>query len=299
MLNKVQEKSYKLIQADARFLYNLTRVFKSPNAPKSNYIMMLLPFIGLFADGSEQWGRKVKIGAPVFQDEEKKYYTEMRKSIKMFDITYDELFDTLKDTLNKSDKYYYDIRTLRSKLCGMYYNAGVDLQGNTFCGNTILCSIYAPFYKFGDKQYGKKINNISVVAGSLAAFYGDSNAQSYGVNNSLTFRSKDYHFFSKCPSGIKDYDKFLLFSILCSVNFVRVFINQYFVDEFPAKLRFAYLKYYYLTTLIPQINQKLATNFTINLQYKNDKFRNCMAHYGLGAVLKEDDIIEDDMLYGL
>ena len=41
MLNKVQEKSYKLIQADARFVYTLTRVLKSPNAPKSNYIMML------------------------------------------------------------------------------------------------------------------------------------------------------------------------------------------------------------------------------------------------------------------
>jgi len=53
MLNKVQEKSYKLIRADARFVYTLTKVFISPNAHKSNYIMMLQPFIGFFADGSE------------------------------------------------------------------------------------------------------------------------------------------------------------------------------------------------------------------------------------------------------
>ena len=58
MLNKIQEKSYSLIQADARFVYTLTKVFKSPNSHKSNYIVMLQPYIGLFADGSEQWGQK-------------------------------------------------------------------------------------------------------------------------------------------------------------------------------------------------------------------------------------------------
>ena len=299
MLNKVQEKSYNLIQKDARFVYTLTTVFRSSNALKSNYIMMLQPFIGLFADGCEQWGRKVGIDTPIFSEKEKKHYTEMRKSTKLFDMTYDELFNTLKMALIESDKYFYDTRTLQSKLCGLYYNAGVDLQGDTFCGNTVLCSIYAPFYKFSDKQYGKYIKNMSIVAGKLATVYGGSNTQPYRVNDSLKFRYEDYHFFNKCPRDIKNHDDFLLFSLLCSINFVRVFICQYFTDEFVTKLRFAYLQYYYLTTLIPQINQKLATNFAINRQYKNDKFRNCMAHYGLGASLKETDIIESDMLYGL
>ena len=74
--------------------------------------------------------------------------------------------------------------------------------------------------------------------------YGGSNVQSYCTNNALSFKYEDYHFFSKCPSGIKNYNDFLLFTVLCSVNFVRIFINQYFVDEFPAKLRYAYLQYY-------------------------------------------------------
>jgi len=261
--------------------------------------MMLQPFIGLFADGSEQWGRKVGINTPVFSEEEKKHYTKVRNSLKLFGMTYDELFNTLRNTLNESDKHYYDTRTPWSKVSGLYYNAGVDLQGNTFCGNTILCSIYAPFYKFSNEQYGNYVKNVSIVAGKLAAEYGGNNASPYSINSNLTFRYEDYHFFSKCPHNINNHDDFLLFSILCSVNFVRVFINQYFIDEFPAKLRFAYLQYYYLTTLIPQMNQKLATTFTINLEYKNDKFRNCMAHYGLGVALKETDIIESDMLFGL
>ena len=299
MLNKVQEKSYKLIQADARFVYTLTKIFKSTNAPKSNYIMMLQPYIGLFADGSEQWGQKVKINTPTFSKDEKAHYMQMRNSIKLFDMTYDELHTVLKNKLDESDKYFYDIRTLRSKLCGLYYNAGVDLQGDTFCGNTILCSMYAPFYKFNNAQYGKYIKDTSVVAGKLAVAYGGSNVRPYYTNDALTFKYEDYHFFSKCPPGIKNYDDFLLFSILCNINFVRIFIDKFFVDEFPAKLRYAYLQYYYLATLIPQINHKLATNFTINHQYKDDKFRNCMAHYGLGMTIEETDIIDTDMFLGL
>jgi len=299
MLNKVQEKSYSLIQADVRFVYTLTKIFRSPNAPKSNYIMMLQPYIGLFADGSEQWGQKVKMNTPKFSDEEKIHYTEMRNSIKLFYLSYDELYAVLKNRLDESDKHFYSIRTIRSKLCGLYYNAGVDLQDDTFCGNTILCSVYIPFYEFDDEQYGKYIHETSVIAGKLASAYGGSNAQPYSINDALKFRYDDYHFFSKCPRGIKNYDDFLLFSVLCSVNFVRIFINQYLVDECPTKVRYAYLQYYYLTSLIPQINQKLATNFTINNQYKNDKFRNCMAHYGLGAAMNETDIIESDMLFGL
>ena len=299
MLNNIQEKSYILIQADACFIYTLTGIFKSPNAPKSNYIMMLQPYIGLFADGSETWGRKVKIDSPAFSENEKNHYAVMRNSIKLFDMTYHELYSTLKDALDESDKFFYDTRTLRSKLCGLYYNAGVDLHDNIFCGNTILCSIYAPFYKYNNKQYGEYIKNTSIVAGKLAKAYGGSDTRLYNANSDLLFRYDNYHFFDKCPLNIKDNDDFVLFSILCSVNFVRIFIDQYFAEEFPAKLRFAYLQYYYLTNLVPQINQKIATNFAINYQYKDDKFRNCMAHYGLGVVLKETDIIESDMLFGL
>ena len=299
MLNKVQEKSYKLIQADARFIYTLAKIIKSPHAPKSNYIMMLQPFIGLFADGSEQWGKKVKIGTPLFSVEEKKHYTELRNSIKIFELSYRELNDMLKKSLCDSEKYFYDTRTFMSKLSGLYYNAGVDIQGNDFCGNTILCSIFAPFYKFENEQYGEYAKSMSVVAGQLAAMYGANKMSLYAVDNSMKFRYEDYHFFKKCPAYIKTYDDFSLFSILCNVNFIRIFINQNFTDDFPSKLRFAYLQYYYLTGLIPEINQEIKTNFSINTQYKNDNFRNCMAHYGLGVALKESDIIENDMFFGL
>ena len=52
---------------------------------------------------------------------------------------------------------------------------------------------------------------------------------------------------------------------------------------------------------IPQINKYFNTQFYINskwLEPKN-KFRNCMAHYGIGVVLSQQEVIETDLFEGL
>lgn len=90
-----------------------------------------------------------------------------------------------------------------------------------------------------------------------------------------------------------------MFSILCTINYLLLFVCQAFADECPSKLRFLYLQYYYLVNLIEDINSKLKTNFKINNQWHSRSFRDCMAHYGLGQVLKDTDIIETDLMGGL
>ena len=58
-LNKVQRAAYELIQADARFLYTLVDMSQNASNISSNYIMMCQPYIGIFADGAEQWCKKL------------------------------------------------------------------------------------------------------------------------------------------------------------------------------------------------------------------------------------------------
>ena len=53
-LNEIQQAAYKLIQADARFVYTLIDIDKKAQNISSNYIMMCQPYIGVFADGAEQ-----------------------------------------------------------------------------------------------------------------------------------------------------------------------------------------------------------------------------------------------------
>lgn len=74
---------------------------------------------------------------------------------------------------------------------------------------------------------------------------------------------------------------------------------KYFIEEIPQKFKFAYLQYYYICDFIDELNIENNTSFFINNSLKNRKFRNCLAHYGLGQFLNDDDIIDDDILKGL
>ena len=223
----------------------------------------------------------------------------MRNSIKFFDLSFNEFSSLLYTAFTKSDKHFFNTRTIMSVIKNLYYNVGVDVRDGKYCGNTILCSIYAPYYSF-DANYGKYLRDISVIAGKLTAHYGGTLQAPYSVNLQTRFTYSDFHFFSKCPLKDDKFSNFVLFSVLCSINYVRYFINEYFTDEFSSKLRFSYLLYYYLVSFMIEVNNKLSTDFKIDNKYSNSNFRNCMAHYGLGQEMKEADIIESDtMMFGL
>lgn len=92
---------------------------------------------------------------------------------------------------------------------------------------------------------------------------------------------------------------FVLFSVLCSINYVTKFIDIYFIEEIPQKFKFAYLQYYYLCDFINELNACQRTNYHIDSSLQDRDFRNCLAHYGLGQFLKENEIIDDDIMKGL
>jgi len=297
-LNPVQKKSLSLISADARLIHSILKI---PNKPNSNYICMFLPYLGIFTHGAEQWDKKVKLNTPTFSGAEKSYYIAMRSAMKIFDTSFDELCALLGTALHKSEVHFFKIRTFLSKILNFHYNVGCDLHNNSYLGNTILCSLFTPFFDFDkDKyDYGEYVKNTSIIAGKLAATYRGLRFPNYCINSSMNFKYEDYNFFEKCPLKNNTIEDFALFSILCNINFIRIFIGQFFIEEFPSKLRLAYLQYFYLTKLIPEINLRLSTDFSLDLSLKNDKFRNCMAHYGLGVCMVESDIVEEDLMFGL
>lgn len=295
-MNKVQKTAYELIREDARFIYALTHISQNAKNIDSNYICMSLPYIGLFADGAEQWGKKVKLDTPRFNNEEKKFYEQVRQAHKLFEKSYEEYENLLLKKLSESEDYFYSIRSLIEKILG-YYNVGTDLCNNKFCGNTILCSMYSPKKMLGND--GVWLRNISVVVGELAGFYGGADLPIYRYNDDLVIGYEDYHFYKNSPLKINNDFGFVLFSILCSINYVIEFIENYFIGEMPQKFKFAYLQYYYLCDFIKQVNVVKNTNFYIDNSLSHREFRNCLAHYGLGQYIGKSEIDSDDVLKGL
>lgn len=299
MLNKVQMAAFELIQSDARFLYTLTDIQQNAKKIRSNYVMMCQPYIGIFVDGAEQWCKKIGFDAPTFNEKEKVYYASLRQGHKLFEKTYREYSKLLLEKFVESDKYFYNIRRLRERVLG-YYNVGTDLCNETFCGNTIICALHTPVATLGNKKVGITIKDISVIAGKFAAFFGCKNFPPYQYDDkNNTVKYKDYHFYKDCPLTLKNSLGFILFSILCNINYTTEFVEKYFVEEIPQKFKFAYLQYYYLCDFIKDLNINNDTQFHLNNSLQHREFRNCLAHYGLGQFLTEDDVTFNDKLKGL
>lgn len=298
-MNKIQTAAYELIQSDARFLYTLTDISQKAKNINSNYIMMCQPYIGVFADGAEQWCKKVGLNAPSFNGQEKVYYTALRQNHKLLEKTYAEYAGLLMEKLAKSDRYFYSIRSLREKIFG-YYNVGTDLCNGEYCGNTLLGAVHTPMPVFGNKNAGITMRDISVITGKLAAFFECKTFPPYQYDDDKNVvKYKDYHFFDNCPLKEKTELGVVLFSILCNINYVTVFVENYFTEEIPQKFKFAYLQYYYLCDFVKEINAAKGTELVINDSMQNRGFRNCLAHYGLGQYIAAEDIISSDMLKGL
>lgn len=297
-MNKVQKAAYELIQSDARFLYAITDI--SQNAPniKTNYICMCLPYIGLFADGAEQWCKKVGLNTPRFNPSEKVFYTQLRQGCKLWESSYDDYTTLLLKKFTDSGNYFYRKRSLHEKIFG-YCNIGTDLYNGEFCGNTILCSMYIPIETLGNEDAGPWIRDMSIFAGKLASSIGCEDFPIYRYNANLDIKPKDYHFYKNSPLKMNDDFGFLLFSILCTINYVIEFIENYFIEEIPQKFKFAYLQYYYLCDFIKKLNVQENTDFYIDNCLYDRNFRNCLAHYGLGQYMSETEILSTDILKGL
>lgn len=298
ILNKVQQAAHALIREDARYIYTIMDMSLNAKNINTNYILMALPYIGIFVDGTEQWCKKLNFGAPEFNSQEKKFYTEIRQKHKLFEKGYDDYFSILLEKLSESEKYFHSNRSILEKMLG-YRNVGTDLCVGEFCGNTVLCSMYLPVSIFENQNVGYYIRDMSRVAGRLVAFISDPDVKPYKYNDKLIIKYKDYHFFNSSPLKMNSKLGFFLFSLLCSINYVVEFIENYFIDEIPQKFKFAYLQYYYLCDFIKEFNERNDIRLDLDNELYDRKFRNCIAHYGLGQFISENELIADDPLKGL
>lgn len=299
---KLQAISISLIQTDLRFIFTAV---KNSERFKSNYWVSLMPYIGVVVDGAEDWLKaynrcsKRKLVVPTFTKQEQEFYEEMRSSIKMWSVGYDKMYQELKTLYEESNQYFSSLCRPIARIFHLYDIFGVDLVNRQYCGNTILGAFYAPRYKFRNDaaQYGEHIKNIMEIGGKYVVVF-DAEKE-YETDPSMLFTYKDYGGFVKSPVGNKFSDRFMLFSLLCQIQFALICIDQFIMEECATKLRFLYLQYYYAVDMIEQYNRKTGANIFIDCRWVSDKFRNSMAHYKVGVALRTNEIILTDPLFGL
>ena len=297
-LNKVQKAAVKLMQCDLKFLYT---ILTNRGCVPPNYYVAFMPYMGLIIDGVEDWikvynnASKAKLEAPVFTAQQEAYYREMRKSIKLYEKGADYFNGLLKTKYHESDRYFSSVCKPIAKHLKLYDVYGVFSCNNIPCDNTILDQCFSPYFQFGNPD-GERIKSMSEVAGKYVAIF--DALESYSIDENYSFYSKDYGGFVKSPLGRTYNTRFMLFSIMCQINFVVKAVNDFVKEETPTKLRFSYLLYYYLCGIISGVNDMCGTTLVIDQKYYSEQFRNAMAHYKLGVALKETDL-KDDFDFGL
>lgn len=298
-LNPIQKAAWSLMRNDLQFLYT---IIKNQNVATASYYVALIPFMGLIIDGVEDWikaynnSSKNKLLLPTFNDTERMYYEEMRNSIKLYDKSYAELYVQLEDAFIKSDKYFSSCCKPIAKRMRLYDVYGVFTCNSIPCDNTLLNQCVTPFFEYG-KIDGEEIKRIAHIGGEYIALF--DSCYDYKVDTTFMFDTTDYGGFIKSPFGKKFNYKYVLFSILCQINFVLTGINRFVTEETTTKLRFSYILYFYLLKIIPDINNEINLSLKMDDTYNSDGFRNAMAHYKLGVALKETEIINDAYMYGL
>lgn len=300
-LTTQQGAAKELIRSDLRYLFT---VLQNKHHIGSNYIVSMMPYLGLIIDGAESWVTAMNnvssgaIDAPRFTQEEKLFYSTVRQSIKLWEISYEEVYTLLERCYTESDVYFSSLCKPIAKRLRLYDIFGADLTDDGhFCGNTILDAVYLPGYNHGDSEYGPNLRDMAVIGGKYIPIFDAMNA--YEVNPNLHFHYRDYGGFVKHPVGNKFSYRFVLFSILCQLNFILYAVDQYIVPEIPTKLRFAYMLYYYLCDMVPKINSKHGTSFLLDRSFYSQALRNAMAHYKVGVYLKPNDIVPDDPMFGM
>lgn len=300
-MNNVQKAAIKLIENDLRFLYSFTIALKDSSV-RAEYTLALLPYIGVIIDGVENWlisynnSNKEKIIAPIFTKEEKEHYSVMRNAIKLWDNDFAAIYEKLNKLYYESDKYFSNCCKPIAHYLKLYDIYGVFTVNKIMCNNTILSAYYYPNYSFNNID-GEKIKSISEIAGKYIALFGANN--SFDICENIIYENIDYGGFVKSPVGNKFSEKFVLLCLVCQINFIIECINKTVTDEVSTKLRIGYLLYYYICNAIDDINNKCKTNFIISNKYYSTKFRNAMAHYKLGVSLSKNDLIKDDLFFGL
>lgn len=291
-----------LIQADLRFLFT---VIKNSARFESNYIVSLMPYMGVIIDGTEDWlqaynrSSKQELSVPTFDEQEQLFFEEMRSTIKMWNTQYNELYQRLKSLYEESDRHFSALCCPIAKALHLYDVFGTDLVNGQYCGNTILCAFYSPKFRFdiSKSRYGENIRKMMEIGGKYISIFGST--KEYLTDSSMLFKCADYGGFVKSPVGNKFSDKFVLFSLLCQIQFVLVCIDEFITEECTTKLRFLYLQYYYSVSAVKEYNRKTGAGIRIDSGWVSDKFRNAMAHYKIGIALKKDEIIWGDPLFGL
>ncbi|TDM42343.1 hypothetical protein ETI06_08310 [Macrococcoides goetzii] len=300
MLSNTEKVVYKLINSDFQMLYEI--YFLNSKLNNTLYCLSFNGYYGMIIDGSTKWMLKVrqlKSKVPQMSNQQKIYYNHLRQSIKFWDMSYEDYINNMTVAYKKSESYFENQTSTIARILKVFDIYGVAYFNKVPIGNTIHYSMVLPSFDYKtfklDKQYTINVNEY---AGMLIGNADINLNDSFVDCSNIEITAKDRGGIKKL--GIeKDTRLFFLFNLACLINFNLYGLKPLKKPFLPSILRINYILYYYINTVLKDVNKDNQTDFFIDTQYIDDLFRNCMAHYGIGNLLKQNEVDLNDPFGGL
>lgn len=306
-LNNREKIVLNLIRDDAMSFYSLFKHLES-RKDMETYIVALTPILGLYVDGAVKWlksNNELKSIVPKMNSDCKIFYEKLRQNTKFYGDDIIDIDKELRGQFNQANDYFSRSINIFNKVIDIHDNYGVAFLIKNYTkipiANTIDFASLLPNFTF-DLEYPKKHCLHLKYLGRLIYNVLGKNLM-FGKNpktidKNIKFIDKYYGFVRRCNFSLDYNENFILFNLICNINFILYGLNQLIIENVPIKLRATYLLYYYLCSINSEINDYFNTSFNIDDRYSDSKVRNALAHYGLYQALG-DDIIEDDLFGGL
>ena len=287
-------------------LFLMERVKKRKDM--GNYIFPFVSTFGLVIYESlkliDKMGASEKIGFE--QNEEfSKFYEKLRLNTKFYEKSLCDVNSCLKNKYDYMSNYFYNLVVKFLRPFGIHYRYGVTFllkDGKEIpVSNTINSAVMLPNFSLDDNYIQYLVKNFKYAGELLATLLGEDIVKSKNlltIDKDTKFRDKDYGYFRKSNFSINYNENFILFNLICNINFILYGLNKLILEDIPIKLRATYILYYYLCSINSAINNYFNSTFNIDNRYSDRIVRNALAHYGLYNALG-DDIIEDDLFGGL
>lgn len=300
MLSNTEKVVYKLIQLDFELICEI--YFRNDELTNTLYTLSFNGYYGMIIDGSTKWMLKVKelkSIVPQISTQQKKYYNHLRQSIKFWDMSYDDYIENMTAVYKDSESYFANQTSSIARILKIYDVYGVAYFNKEPIGNTIHYSMVLPSFDYKtftlDKEY---VINLNEYAGRLIRNTDIKLNDSLVDFSNIDITAKDRGGIKKI--GIeKDTKLFFLYNLICLISFNLYGLKPLKNSFLPSILRMNYILYFYLDTILEEVNIDNKTDFFIDSQYIDTQFRNCMAHYGIGNLLRQDEVDLNDPFGGL
>ncbi len=306
-----QECAKKLIIEDIETISNA--VFRCDEKTRTHFMLGGLLYFATVISGAVDWCDKAGIKATCFAD--KRIIDKLRAKVKLYSSDSVIPFEKQKPLMDRivrvEKQYWIDMQAKSGVWCPKFIipDIGSYITNGHYIGNTLGYAYeYSPLnssckpileavvdedresslaYIFAN-EVGKTIRDLYLKM--LGKYYMPE------VCNDNKIIIRDNNFRMSNRSYFKKANAIFAFNLCCRVNYLLEVFSKLCETDSILAFRMMYITFYHLKLDLENFE---LNDIYYNMPYRNDIFRNAMAHYSLYKKIDDSEIIDNVIGYGL